>query len=148
MTPFVYFFLAADICIGVILFIALMIVGYCARRLFPNGIVFRSLLEMDDIKFDGVGDIESSLKTDIKTLKVNILICEPLLNRASYHQVTHSSTLHVAIEQVGLPPQPEGPRSGHQAAPGGQDRSIGRQGKVHLRCRLGGHGDSSQVSAQ
>jgi hypothetical protein len=53
-----------------------MILRYCARRLFPNGIVFRSLLEMDDIKFDGIDDIESSLKTDIDALKVEILVLD------------------------------------------------------------------------
>jgi hypothetical protein len=87
-----------------------MILRYCAKRLFPNGIVFRSLLEMDDIKFDGIDDIESSLKTDIATLKVKHRAL--FINRCTVHRTPYSKTDLPSIdctwlEQTGIPPQQE-----------------------------------------
>lgn len=61
----------SDVSIGLIVFVAILILGYCARELCPRGPIFTSL-DLDEIRLDHLDDIESSLQKNINALKVNI----------------------------------------------------------------------------
>jgi len=54
---------------GIIVFVAVLVLGYFARELCPRGPIFTSI-ELDEIRIDRLDDIETGLRKDINTLKV------------------------------------------------------------------------------
>ena len=68
-----------DATFGIIVFVAMLLLGYIARELCPRGPIFTSI-ELDEIRLDRLDDIESSLKDDINSLKVDFDVCPVLIS--------------------------------------------------------------------
>ena len=131
----------------ILVFVA-FVLAYIAREVCPRGPIFTSI-ELDDIRLDRLDDIESSLKNNINNLKVCGLGHFTFVTAiCAWVHPNHPNAFHFFImlfvtEQAGLPPQEEdtgadGP--GHQAQAGGPGGEVQRQGKIHLRGRLGRRG--------